>query len=335
MRRRLGSLIVAIAAFTVAVAHAAPVGTKKAKPTPTVSKSIGAPNKGHLEGGAHLDDSVPHLKVLGTYAPGDVRWGVKELVAAIDRAGKEVRKRYPDAVLGVGHLSQKGGGSIDRHNSHESGRDADLAFFLSDVAGQPVWKDKFLTINVDGIAASDSHARFDEGRNWALVSALVTDPKARVTHIFVANHLRTRLLAYGARVGAKAAVRARVAEVLMQPHHALPHDDHFHVRVACPAGSPACIEWPIVAAKSKAVASKKSSAKGAAPPAKSSAPALTSAKPKAPKTPTKKLVRTRSKIGPGVETPKLAPAPLAPHDDVVVTPIPAASATPATPGSGA
>ncbi len=346
MRRRLGTLIVALAAFTVAVAHAAPAGTKKAKPAPTVSKSVGAPNKGHLEGGARVDPG-PHLKVLGTYAKDDVVWGVKELVSAIDHAAKEVRKRYPDAVLGVGHLSQKGGGSIDRHASHESGRDADLAFYLSDVAGQPIWKDRFLTIRPDGIAASDSHARFDEGRNWALVSALATDPKARVTHIFVANHLRTRLLAYGARVGAKASVRARVAEVLMQPTHALPHDDHFHVRVACPPGSPACIEWPI--AKSKAVAKKPAAGAASGATLAKSKPA---SKPKPPKTPTKKLVRARSKIGPDAApglAPKLAP-PLAPppdreadpkaapelaSDDAVVTPIPTASEKPEAPGSGA
>jgi len=81
-------------------------------------------------------------------------------------------------------------------------------------------------------------------------------------------------------VGAPGWLRGRVAEVLMQPHHALPHDDHFHVRVACPPGSGECIEWPINTSK------KPSNA-------------LAKAKPphgyeKGPKLPTKKLVRARS-----------------------------------------
>ncbi len=277
MRRRLGSLIVAIAAFTVAVAHAGPVGTTK--PVRKMSKSVGAPNKGTLEGGVHLETG-PHLRVVGAYVPGDARWGVRELVEAIDRAAREVRKRFPDSVLGVGHLSRKDGGEIDRHHSHESGRDADVAFYLVDVAGRPIVRERFLAILPNGIAAADSHVRFDDGRNWALVTALLTDPRARVTHVFVVSHLRTRLLAYAARVGAPAALRARAAEVMMQPHHALPHDDHFHVRVACPPGSSECVEWPV---GSLAKLAKKPGG------------ALAKAKPpKAPKLPTKKLVRARS-----------------------------------------
>jgi len=284
MRRRL-SMLVALAAFTVAVAHAAPVGTTKSAPKKP-SKSIGAPNQGSLSGGVHLEPAA-HIRIVAAYAPGDPRWGVRELVDAIDRAAKEVRKRYPDAVLGVGHLSRKDGGEIDRHHSHESGRDADLAFYLVDVAGRPVARDRFLTILPNGVATADSHLRFDDGRNWALVSALVTDPHARVTHIFVVNHLRTRLLAYAARVGAPGWLRGRVAEVLMQPHHALPHDDHFHVRVGCPAASEGCIEWPIVASASK----KPGSALAKAKP------------PKQPKLPTKKLLRARSTGHVAIEVP--------------------------------
>lgn len=291
MRRSLGSLIVAIAAFTVAVAHAAPAGTK---PSKKPSKSIGAPNQGTLQDGAHLELG-PHLRIVGAYAPGDARWGVRQLVDAIDRAAREVRKRYPDAVLGVGHLSRKGGGEIDRHHSHESGRDADLAFYLVDVAGRPLVRDRFLAILPNGVAAADAHVRFDDGRNWALVSALVSDPNARVTHIFAATYLRTRLLAYAARVGAPAALRARVAEVVMQPHHALPHDDHFHVRVACPPSSAQCVEWPM--------------ATGAqAKKAKKSTTSLAKASPKPTKPPTKKLVRARSSGQVNIETPAPAPA---------------------------
>ncbi|MBX7197498.1 MAG: penicillin-insensitive murein endopeptidase [Sandaracinaceae bacterium] len=299
MRHRLGSLVVALAAFTVAVAHAAPASVKSHKP----SKSIGAPNHGRLEGGVHLE-SGPHLRVVGAYAVGDARFGVRELVEAIDHAAREVRKRFPDAVLGVGHLSHKDGGEIERHHSHESGRDADLAFYLTDVAGRPVARDRFMTILPNGIAAADSHVRFDDGRNWALVSALVSDPKARVTHIFAVNYLRTRLLAYAARVGAPAALRAKVAEVMMQPHHALPHDDHFHVRVACPANSEQCIEWPI---------SSTGKSKGPAALAKTKPP-------KQPKPPTKKLLRARSTGHPSVQP--LAPATSAPPPAASIAPAP-------------
>ena len=245
MRRGVAPAVIAIAACLVGIGHASPA-PKKSKPP---ALSIGAPNAGRLENAVHLD-AKPYLRYVGPYS-GDAHWGVKQLVDAVDRAAREVRKRYPDAVLGVGQLSQKTGGDIDRHHSHESGRDADLAYYLVDGAGHPVTTDAFHAVRADGYVASDPRLKFDDGRNFALVSALVSDPHAHVTHIFVATWLRTRLLAYGARVGASPALRVRIAETLMQPRHALPHDDHFHVRVACPSSSPQCIESPLMATAAK------------------------------------------------------------------------------------
>jgi penicillin-insensitive murein endopeptidase len=262
--------VMLLAACLAGIGHAAP-SKKGSKP---IAHSVGAPNAGRLENGVHLD-AKPYLRYVGAYW-GDAHWGVRELVDAIDRAGREVHKRYPDAVLGVGQLSRKGGGEIDRHHSHESGRDADLAFYLVDQAGKPVALPDFHSIRADGRAGFDPRLKFDDGRNFALISALVSDPHAHVTHIFVATWLRTRLLAYGARAGASPALRARIAETLMQPHHALPHDDHFHVRVACPPSSPQCIETAVTASLKKMLAPKIKPVKHT------------------PKAPGKKLVRARA-----------------------------------------
>jgi len=298
---RFSPTLAALAVFVATVAQATPVQNSKKLPP---SKSIGSPNNGHLEGGVHLE-TTPYLRIVGAYAVGDARWGTRELVDAIDRAAREVRRRYPDAVLGVGHISRKGGGEIERHHSHESGRDADLAFYLVDNGGKPVQRDHFVAIRNDGRAGSDPSLRFDDGRNWALIAALLNDPKARVTHVFVASHLRTRLLAYGARVGASPALRMRVAETLMQPHHALPHDDHFHVRIACPNSSGNCIELPAMASTKKASANALANTKAKPPTAK------------LPKLPHKKIVRARS-TGPT----HLEPLPDPPKTEIVATPKP-------------
>jgi penicillin-insensitive murein endopeptidase len=284
MARRLRATVLAL--VTVAFGALTPPsgavgGTPKKPPTPL---SIGAPNAGHLEHGQHLVESA-YIRYVGAYAIGDAHWGVKPLVDAIDRAAREVRRRFPDAVLGVGQLSRKDGGEIDRHHSHESGRDADLGFYLVDSLGRSVSRDRFYAIRPDGVAASDPRLRFDDARNWALVSALVSDPHARVTHIFVVTYLRTRLLAYGARVGASPALRGRIAEVLMQPHHALPHDDHFHVRVGCPHPVGQCIENAVAS-----IPPKKQKIAAPAGPVKTKLP-------RPPKTPTKRLVRARSVVG--------------------------------------
>ncbi|MBX3187426.1 MAG: penicillin-insensitive murein endopeptidase [Labilithrix sp.] len=207
-------------------------------------KSIGSPTDGHLVGGARLADG-PHLRMYPAYARGDVRWGLGPLVGLIDRSAQSVRKQFPDAVLSVGHLSKAGGGELDRHASHESGRDADIGFYVKNHLGKPIYSDHMVPFVGDGTAPTWPGARFDDARNWALVASLVSDGRARVTHIFVATPIRQRLLAYAEKVGWSPAIRSRAAEVLAQPRGSLPHDDHFHVRIACPSGMEKCIEQPM------------------------------------------------------------------------------------------
>jgi penicillin-insensitive murein endopeptidase len=206
-------------------------------------RSIGSPTEGHLLGGTRLEET-PYLRVVPAYTPSNARWGLEPLVTMIDRAARQVRRQYPDAVTSVGHLSREGGGEIDRHRSHESGRDADLGFFVRNHAGRQLLPSHFVQFRGDGSAVGWPGAYFDDAKNWLLVAALVTDPEAHVTHVFVAAPLRARLLEYAERMGVPASLRTRAAEVLQQPHGALPHDDHFHVRIGCPSRMSGCVENP-------------------------------------------------------------------------------------------
>jgi penicillin-insensitive murein endopeptidase len=207
-------------------------------------RSVGSPTEGKLVGGAHLTEG-PNVRVVPQYAGGDVRWGLESLVGMLDRAARSVHKQFPDAVMSVGHLSKSGGGEIDHHASHESGRDADVGFYVKNHIGKPVYADHFVPFAGDGTSKGWPGARFDDAKNWALVASLVSDPQAKVTHLFVATPLRARLLAYAERVGVPAPLRQRASEVMAQPHGSLPHDDHFHVRIACPVGMEKCIEQPL------------------------------------------------------------------------------------------
>jgi penicillin-insensitive murein endopeptidase len=206
-------------------------------------RSVGSPTDGRLLGGAHIE-TTPYLRIVPDYAHGDVRWGLEPLVTLLDRAARAVRREFPDAVASVGHLSKPGGGDIDHHHSHESGRDADVGFFVRTKGNKPLLSNHFVAFKQDGSATSWPGAYFDDVRNWVFVHSLITDQQARVTHIFVAAHLRARLLAIAEHLGAPAHVRMRAAELMVQPRGALPHDDHFHVRIACPPHMSACIENP-------------------------------------------------------------------------------------------
>jgi penicillin-insensitive murein endopeptidase len=228
--------------------HSAPLLRNARLETPAhrtpAEQSVGSPTEGHLIGGAHLTEST-YLRIVPVYQAGDARWGLEPLVSMIDRAARTVRKQFPDAVLSVGHLSRAGGGEIDRHASHESGRDADIGFYVKNHLSKPVYADHFVPFKGDGTAKSWPGAEFDDARNWALVATIATDAHAHVTHIFVASPIRARLLHYAEKIGAPLATRVRASELMAQPKGALPHDDHFHVRIGCPTGMEKCIEQPL------------------------------------------------------------------------------------------
>lgn len=307
---------------------APPAAPRKAPP----GQSVGSPTEGHLVGGARITES-PYLRVVPVYAPGDVRWGLEALVGMIDRAARLVRKQFPDAVLSVGHLSKPGGGSVDRHASHESGRDADVGFYVKNHVGKPVYADHFVPFTADGTAPTWPGAKFDDARNWALVAAMLGDGRARITHIFVATPLRARLLAHAQKIGAPPALRARAAEVMVQPHGALPHDDHFHVRIACPAHMAKCVELPTARRRTRGHAATAS--KGHAPArahgqaAKAPSPARPAApsKPAAPAKPAEKAApeeAPEAREAEASKTESLVPnlAPIVPGLDSVVIPAP-------------
>ncbi|MEO8799681.1 MAG: penicillin-insensitive murein endopeptidase, partial [Polyangiaceae bacterium] len=161
-------------------------------------RSVGSPTDGHLLGGARLDDA-PYVRVMPHDVPGDVRWGLSPLVSMIDRAAKGVAKKYPGSVLETGQLSRLGGGDVGDHASHESGRDADLAYYVKNSQEKQVFTDRMVRFLGDGTAPTWPGARFDDARNWLLISSVVQD-RANVSHIFVAAPIRARLLAYAAKI---------------------------------------------------------------------------------------------------------------------------------------
>jgi penicillin-insensitive murein endopeptidase len=244
----LGVLLTLAAVVIAADAGAVPPTYVRAGHVTTIARipagrSLGSPTDGHLVGGAHLE-ATPYLRVVPVYQAGDVRWGLGSLVMLLDDAARAVHRQFADAVMSVGHLSRQGGGDVDRHASHESGRDADIGFYIHSQTGRPLYSDHFVPFKGDATAPTWPGAYFDDARNWALVSALLADPHARITYVFVATPIRARLLAYAERLGAPVALRTRAAELMVQPRGSLPHDDHFHVRIGCPADSRGCIELP-------------------------------------------------------------------------------------------
>ncbi len=148
-------------------------------------------------------------------------------------SGRSAGGRFPGSVLDLGDLSQKGGGDLLRHHSHESGRDADLGFYAVDAKNKQIHARTLIKFDGNMQSPTTPGAHYDLARNWAFIQELITDPAARVSHIFIADWIKREVLAY-ARPRVSHAIYERAAMVMMQPHNSLPHDDHIHVRISCP-----------------------------------------------------------------------------------------------------
>ena len=239
------ALLVIAPAVTQGQKPSAPAGKEISLRPPFTqrSRSVGFPWEGQLVRGLRVRASR-YVRYVPEYASAGRFYGTWQLTQLIERAARRVAERRPGARLSLGELSDKQGGDIGGHNSHESGRDADIGFFMTRTDGRPQGSSTFVQFDARGRAmAPHGGLRFDDVRNWELVAKLVDDSDARVQYIFVSHGIRQRLLREAARVNAPASVVSRAASVMVEPAHGNPHRSHFHVRIYCPPSDrPSCLE---------------------------------------------------------------------------------------------
>jgi len=229
-------LTLALALVTVPAVAVAASPAKKAKAAKKVkagakksARSVGAPNHGRLEGGALLKQSK-HVK----QREGAHSWALPQMVKLLRHTAVAVARKHKSSVMLVGDLSGKTGGHLDGHGSHQSGRDADVAFYMVNSKGRPIAIKRFVAFDDAGNARDVPGARFDEARNWSMVEAFLKARDAHVRYLFITNGLKARLLAYAAKKKVAKDLMERAAAAMMSPADADLHDDHFHVRIACP-----------------------------------------------------------------------------------------------------
>lgn len=205
------------------------------------STSVGGPNEGRLEGGVALPWQGEGFILNPRRINPDSFYGTDELIGGIQRAAAIVAREMPGSTLVINDIGFREGGDIAHHGSHRSGRDADILFYLTDWRGNPV-RSRGVVIEPDGTGtdfgdladpADDEQVRFDARRTFRFVRALVEDREMAVQRMFIAEHVRTMLLAEAARVRAPRLAVERVGDAACQP--GTPHDDHIHLRLFCTA----------------------------------------------------------------------------------------------------
>lgn len=163
--------------------------------------------------------------------------GVARLVNSITAAAEQVELRFPGSLpLRIGDVSYPHGGAHPRHHSHRSGRDVDIVFYATDTRGQPAQGSGWLAFDRHGVAIDQRNNEvrlFDTARNWAFVEELLRNQEIELRWIFCSNGVKSQLLAYANHIGVEASIVRRARWILHQPSTGNPHNDHFHVRIAC------------------------------------------------------------------------------------------------------
>lgn len=208
----------------------------------TQTLSVGAVTNGHLVNAQPISLPHPHLLFLERQYQRKFLYTTPAMLALLEDAMDHVRQEYPDALLRLGNLSREGGGSIPQSASHHSGRDADVAFFVLDANGLPSAKPDLIPFDATGWFRSHDHEDplfedlslyFDAPRNWRFIEGLILSEAADLQYIFISHPLRDMLLAEARRRGTSPRILRDATRLLVQPAGALPHDDHFHIRIHC------------------------------------------------------------------------------------------------------
>jgi len=223
--------------------------SKKTRPSRSIGRVVG----GSLENATALP-----LEGFGfTVAPRrhrerDLRYGSDDLIFGLAEVAASLMKDQSAASrLVVGNIGRREGGPISYSFSHQNGRDVDLVFFVTDLAGRPYEPADFVTITdaktLEGREeGSGTRCKLDLAREWALIAALLECRRFgdRVNRLYIWDALRERLIEHGrawadvaddgsTERSRRNALLRRAASLLSQPAHAGPHDDHLHLRIGC------------------------------------------------------------------------------------------------------
>jgi LysM repeat protein len=195
----------------------------------SLSESKGSPSSGELVHGHRLPPGAGY-----TIRDADRSYATDETVHGLIAAFEHLLKSDPHAPrLSVHDLSLRHGGPMNEHRSHQSGRDADVAYPQKSCAR----------------GMCDFHRigpeELDPRRAFELLRYLLE--RDQLEAVFIDYRLQAPLYRYAREHGATA---EELQRWFQYPHgrdyplgvirHFPKHDDHMHLRFACPANDNEC-----------------------------------------------------------------------------------------------
>ena len=214
----VGRLLAAGVALAAATSGAAPA---RSSPKPIAeygSISVGHPGSGFLINGVPM----PRGEEWVITAPNH-RWGTQETIDALIHCIERIHHQFPGSPpVMLGSISARRGGRIPPHQTHRTGRDADVYFFRKPGAN---W------------AAAATREDIDLPRTWGLLRCFITETD--VDHILIDRKPQQWLKEYALQSGEPASwveglfsdTSARASTAV---RYAPGHVAHMHVRFVSP-----------------------------------------------------------------------------------------------------
>src|SRR5262245_25447272 len=200
---------------------------RKSTPFPGRPRSIGGYFDGCLAGAVPLPITGPTWQVM---RPSRNRnWGNPQLVRFIERFAENAKKAGWNGLL-VGDMAQPRGGPMrSEHRSHQTGLDADIWFTPMPDHVQSREEREFGEAT-DVVAPNQRDVDRDV---W-------TPTHAELIHVAAQDPAVIRILVNPAIKKALCRQTGADRAWLFKVRPWYGHAEHFHVQVACPAGSPEC-----------------------------------------------------------------------------------------------
>jgi penicillin-insensitive murein endopeptidase len=191
--------------------------------------SIGSYAKGCLAGAVQLPADGPGWQAMRLSR--DRRWGAPELVQYIESLAAAAKADGWPGLL-VGDMGGARGGPMPSgHASHQIGLDADIWLMPAPHAGLSAdERENLSAISVLKKGSRDADPKLLTEDKRMLIYRAANLPG--VARIFVAPGIKKALCAIN--------WRDRSFLHKLRPWYG--HDDHFHVRLACPAGESTCVD---------------------------------------------------------------------------------------------
>ncbi len=202
-------------------------------------QAIGKPFRGRLAQAVDVllytrQHSSPGFRIL--YPSRGTHYGTNSMLGLLAHMGYFSQKYVNGYVLSVNAISAKNGGYLQGHQSHQTGLDADIAYYFD--------SNELQTKFASAVVAGKPRKEWMVADQWGLFKYAVKNTS--VDRIFIASSLKKSLCEFAKKNGEldNSKTESDAFQTLRRLSPERSHADHFHVRVRqdCPQNEARCFQ---------------------------------------------------------------------------------------------